>query len=90
MMDVGPFGGYKKKLQKYVRNERNKIPEDVQNRARAIRCCVIKAALKAYVECTDPSTIRSGFKSAGIRIVNEKLMIDPAAVLGSNFSSSSA
>ena len=47
----------------------------------AIRCCVIKASLKAYYESTDPSTIRSGFSSAGIKIVNNQLFIILAAAL---------
>ena len=46
-----------------------------------MRVCLIKSSLKAYVECTHPDTIRSGFGLAGKVMVNGKLLIHSNAVL---------
>ena len=37
MMEVDPYGPYKKKMQKYIRSGREKIPDNVENKAAAVR-----------------------------------------------------
>ena len=81
MMDVGPYGPYKKKMQKYIRSGRKKIPDNVKNKAAAVRECVIDASLKSYIESTYPETIRSAFKNVGIHVTGSDLKLEPNAVL---------